>query len=139
MAAISETHASLRFYGDDLCPDDLTARLGGTPSSSARKGDVMPSGHVVKTGRWILRVDQRTPGNLDAQIKEIFSNLTPDLAVWAELTATYRSDLFLGLMLSLTNEGIELGVESIALLAKRNISVGLDIYAPRETAHSEAT
>jgi hypothetical protein len=139
MASISEAHASLRFYGDDLDPDYLTARLGAPPSSSARKGDPTgTSGHLTRTGRWILRVERREPGDLDGQIAEIFANLTEDMAIWAELTAKYRSDLFVSLMLGVSNEGIELSANTLALLAARNISVGLDIYAPRTTASIES-
>ena len=130
MAVISETHAALRFYGDDLDPDDLTERLGSQPSSSARKGDVMPSGHVVRTGRWILRVDQCAPGDLDGQIERILALLTDDLSVW-QAVAKFRPNLFVGLFLKESNEGIEVSVENIALLAQRGVSVGLDVYGPR--------
>ena len=135
MAAISETHASLRFFGDDLDPSDLTARLGGPPSTCARKGDVIRSEktgreRITKTGSWIVKVERREPGDLDLQVKELLSPLTNDLSIWRSL-GKYRPDLFAGLFLQESNEGIEISTRSLSSLAERGISLALDIYGAR--------
>jgi hypothetical protein len=132
MALISETHAALRFYGDDLDPEELSASLGGQPSSSARKGDVVKSKktgreRIEKTGRWTLSVERREPGDLNGQIGEILSPLTNDLLVWQRL-GKYQPDLFVGFFLQESNEGIEVSAECLAMLAERGISLGLDVY-----------
>ena len=133
MAAIAETLASLRFYEDDLKPDMLTAQLGKLPSESWRKGDVFGTKKATtrKTGAWILRAEARAPGDLDAQIDEIFSQLTSDLSIWKDLAAKYRPDLFVGLFLELSNEGIGLNSKSLSLLADRGVPLGLDVYGAR--------
>jgi hypothetical protein len=82
-----------------------------------------------RTGAWILNADRREPGDLDGQIDEIFSKLTHDLSVWRDL-AGYRPDLFVGLMLEQSNEGIELNGKSLSLLADRGVRLGLDVYGP---------
>jgi len=130
MAVIAETLASLRFLGDDLEPEALTLRLGGSPSASWRKGDVFGVKRPLRrrTGGWFLRAEKRQPGDLDGQIEEIFSKLTPEISVWRELVNRYRSDLFVGLFLEESNEGIELSSRSLSLLADRGVSLGLDIY-----------
>ena len=135
MAAISETHASLRFFGDDLEPGELTARLGGPPSTCASKGDVIRSEktgreRIARTGSWILKVNRREPGDLDLQVKELLSPLTKDLSIWRSLEK-YRPDVFAGLFMQETNEGIEIGTHSLSLLAERGISLALDIYGAR--------
>jgi hypothetical protein len=132
MAAISETHASLRFFGDDLNPREMTALLGGTPSRFATKGDVIRSEssgreRIAKTGSWIVRVERREPGDLDAQVEELLSPLTQDLTIWRSL-GKYRPNLFVGLFLEESNEGIEISARSLSLLAERGILLGLDIY-----------
>src|SRR6185437_5384901 len=130
MAVIAETLASLRFYGDDLDPEALTRQLGGPPSKSWRKGEVFGAKRTARrTGAWILNADRREPGDLDGQIDEIFSKLTHDLSVWRDL-AGYRPDLFVGLMLEQSNEGIELNGKSLSLLADRGVRLGLDVYGP---------
>jgi len=135
MAVIAETFASLRFHGDDLEPQALVGLLGKAPSDCVRKGDVIKSektGHerIAKTGRWGISAARRKPGNLDAQIEELLSQLSSDLAVWRQL-AKYEPDLFVGLFLEQSNEGIELSANSLSLLADRGISLGLDVYGAR--------
>jgi hypothetical protein len=132
MAVIAETLASLRFYGDDLEPEALTRRLGAPPSESWRMGEVFGAKRTARrrTGAWILRADRREPGDLDGQIDEIFSKLTDELSVWRDL-AGYRPDLFVGLFLEQSNEGIELHGKSLSLLADRGVRLGLDVYGPR--------
>jgi Domain of unknown function (DUF4279) len=132
MAVIAETLASLRFYGDDLEPEALTLRLCGAPSASWRKGEMFGTRRTARrTGAWILEAERREPGDLDGQIEEIFSKLTLDISVWRELASRYQPDLFVGLMLEESNEGIELNGRSLSLLADREVSLGLDVYGPR--------
>ncbi len=137
MPAISETHVSVRFYGDDLEPDELTERLGAQPTSNARKGEIVRSKdgreRTEKTGRWVFRVERREPGDLDSQIQELFGALASDLATWRELSKRHGPDLFVGLMLRDSNEGIEVGYETLALLTERGITLSLDVYGPIET------
>jgi len=135
MAAISETHASLRFFGDDLDPGELNALLGGMPSTCASKGDVIRSEttgreRIAKTGSWIVRVKRREPGDLDAQVEELLSPLSKDLSTWRSL-GKYRPNLFVGLFLQESNEGIEISAHSLSSLAERGILLGLDIYGAR--------
>lgn len=135
MAAISETHAALRFFGDDLEPDQLSARLGGKPSRCARKGEVTRSEktgseRVAKTGSWIANVARREPGDLDGQLEELLSPLTKDLSVWRSLDR-YRPDLFVGMFLQESNEGIEISADSLLALAERGIRLAIDVYEAR--------
>jgi hypothetical protein len=132
MAAISETHASLRFFGDDLNPGELTALLGGMPSTCASKGDVIRSGttgreRIAKTGSWVVSVERRAPGDLDAQVEELLWPLSRDLSIWRSL-GKYRPNLFVGLFLQESNEGIEISAYSLSSLAERGILLDLDVY-----------
>lgn len=137
MPVISETHVAVRFYGDDLDPDELSKRLGAQPESAARKGDVTRSEksgreRTAKAGRWIFRVERREPGDLDGQIRELFGSLTADLNAWRELAATYDADLFVGLFMKEANEGIEVSADCLVMLTERGITLSLDVYGPTE-------
>ena len=135
MGTVSRTVATLRFFGDDLLPDEITSRLGRAPSESETKGDerIRPNGtiRIANRGSWRLSAADREPGNLDAQIAELLSELSDDLTVWADLTTRFRADVFCGLFLEVGNEGISLAPQTLALIASRNLTLDLDIYSGR--------
>lgn len=135
MAVISETTVCLRFFGDDLDPDTLTAHLGRVPTASVTKGQTITdkkSGitRIAKTGSWLFEVKRREPGDLETQIRELFSALTSDLPAWQDLAAKYKPDLFVGLFMKESNEGIDIRAETLGLLSSRGVSIDLDIYSP---------
>jgi hypothetical protein len=135
MAAINESAAALRIYGDTLNPEEVSQLLGCRPSDAYVKGQIEPSKfHVItrKTGAWILDAKRRVPGDVDAQVAEIFSQLTPDLAVWSALSKNYVMDLFCGLFMTEAGEGFELSLETMKTLADRGIKIGICLYAPTE-------
>lgn len=135
---------SLRFGSDDpsddLIPDGLTSALGQSPTYFMRKGGpVIRKGKTfrdaaglplhARTSLWSYSVDRREPGDLDGQIRELFGALTGDLSVWRRLSAQYSPDLFVGLFLTESNEGIELSAECLSILSMRGVSLSLDIYS----------
>ena len=132
MATIARTAASLRFFGENLNPEDLTRMLGSAPTKSARKGDVRggPSGYVEKTGSWRLHAPDQSPGNLDEQIKNILAALTSDLAVWGQLSRQFKVDMFCGAFMDQPNEGLELHADTLSAMGVRGIALSLDIYDP---------
>ena len=134
MAAIAESVATLRIFGDDLIPQDVSAALGAEPSAAHRQGEVQRTrgGREVvrKTGMWRLHATPQTPEDLDAQVAELLSRLTPDLAVWAGLSARFEVDLFCGLFMEESNEGFSLSAATLLALGERGIEIGLDVYAP---------
>lgn len=136
MGQLSRSAASLGFYGDDLDPDEITARLGATPTFGVGKGGTWVTSRGVEkvavTGSWRLEADDRQPGDLDGQITALFAPLTTDLATWRELAARHRGRIFCGLFLDSFNEGLSLGPEATASLGDRGLVLGLDIYAPVE-------
>jgi hypothetical protein len=130
MTVLSKTSASLRLFGDDLNPHEVTRLLGKEPSAAERRGDVRPSGHIVRRGRWSVKVARCVPGDLDGQIAGLLAGTTEDLAVWQRLTSAYDADIFCGLFLEEGNEGISLSPQTLRLLGERGIKLDFDIYAP---------
>ena len=120
--------------GDALIPATITELLGCEPTSSHVKGEIRRgkrTGREFKyhSGQWSLRAKEEDPGNLNAQIEEIFSRVTPDLAIWADLGREFRMDLFCGLFMRGWNEGVCLTPQSLTILASRGIELSLDVYA----------
>jgi hypothetical protein len=130
MSALSKTAASLRLFGDDLNPDEVTRLLGKEPDVAERKGDIRPSGSTVRRGRWSVKVGRRAPGDLDGQIAELLAGTTEDLAVWQRLTSVYAANVFCGLFLEQENEGVDVSPQTLRMLGERGVKLQLDIYAP---------
>lgn len=131
MAVVARTCASLRIFGDDLDPDEITAVLGTQPSRAIRKGEPMqvpPSHPPARTGSWLRSASKADGDNLDAQIEWILSPLTSDLIVWKDLGARFELDMFCGVWMDATNQGTGLSPATMKLLGDRGIPIGLDIY-----------
>jgi len=127
---VGRVTATLRFFGVDLDPDEITRILGCEPSESHRKGDP-----VTKDGRgqrgessWRLSSRLEDKYGIDAHIGDIFNRLTDDPAVWRKLNK-FNPNIFLGLFLSGFNQGDALSPVSCANLAIRGISLDFDIYS----------
>jgi hypothetical protein len=88
----------------------------------------MRSGRPVRFGSWHLSTDLLVLGDLDTQIRNLFDSLSPDMAVWKNLTGQHRADLFCGLFLTENNQGLELSPDTIAAIAQRGLKLSLDIY-----------
>lgn len=134
MPRLDRSVAALRFFGDDLDPEEITRLLGATPSLGARKGGVRltPGGRekAARTGTWVLEAKDRSPADLDGQIEELLSPLTTDMSVWSDLRRRYSADIFLGLFLAQSNEGIALSPETMGAVGSRGLVLNADIYAP---------
>lgn len=131
---LSRSAASLRFFGDDLDPEEVTSLLGAPPTVGARKGGVWHTSRgvekVARTGSWRLQGPRREPGDLDAQVTALLAPLTVDLGVWKALAERFKGDIFCGLFLEETNEGLSLTPETLAAIGNRGLTLDLDIYGP---------
>ena len=137
MAVLSGSTASLRFFGDDLDPDELTKLLGCPPTKSESKGEeIVGKGtgqkRIARSGGWRLSAERREPGDLDNQISEILNQLTDDINIWQNLTSRYRADIFCGMFMKEGNEGISLSSETLQRLAERGLTIDFDIYDSSE-------
>src|SRR5262245_37335155 len=72
MASVGKSAASLRIYGDDLVPEEVTRLLGCTPTRAEQKGQVIrtTSGRerTARTGGWHLIAPDSEPEGLDQQV-----------------------------------------------------------------------
>jgi hypothetical protein len=137
MSAFQTASATLRFFGDSLDPDSITKRLGCSPSNSARIGEEIVGKKTgqrlsAKTGRWLLSVPDTEPANLDMQIQDLLAQVTSDLHVWRELTSQYSADLYCGLFMASSNDGVSLSASTLHALGSRGLEICLDVYDPSE-------
>ena len=133
MAHLARSVAALRILGDDLLPEEVSALVGASPSRAERKGEAIRTKtgeRIARTGAWRLEATASEPENLDAQVSELLSQLTPNLETWRSLGERYRLDLFCGWFMNGTNEGVSVSPATLLALGERGIELGLDIYAP---------
>lgn len=142
MPVLQETAVSLRFFGDDLDPEQVTVALGHPPDAAIRRGEPWrPSRRgrevLARTGSWRREVPRRKPGDLDAQIVELLAPLTTDMTVWARLTNSFKADIFCGLFLGSPNEGDEISPQTLSAVGQRSLKLGLDIYGAAGSAEDD--
>jgi hypothetical protein len=142
MGAVDHSVATLRLFGDDLVPEEISAMLGASPTDAYRKdqeliGRVTGNVRIAKTGSWRLSAARREPEDLEAQIFEILDQLTQDLGVW-EALSRYEPDLFCGIFMGSSNDGLSLSAQALLSLGQRGIALGLDIYDPDDEGSTAA-
>jgi hypothetical protein len=137
MAQLDRSVATLRIAGDDLDPTEISALLGHVASKQQVKGEVFVGkvsgrSRTAQMGMWRLEATDASPENLDGQIAELLGKLTGDLKIWEQISNKYDIDLFCGLFMKVSNEGLWISAKSMKALGERGIEIGLDIYGPDE-------
>jgi hypothetical protein len=135
MAKIGNVKVGLRLFSDNLDPESVTSLLGCQPTTSWRAGE-MKFGRPAKFGSWHLNSDLLVPGDLDTQIRNLLASLSCDIAIWNDLTKQHRADLFCGLFLTESNQGLVLTPDTMAAIAQRGLKLSLDIYGSSDADES---
>jgi hypothetical protein len=130
---VDRVTVSLRVFGDELNPEEVSRLLGCQPTKCRVKGEVIAGRHSglrreARTGSWVLDSDDARSVRLDEQIVNLLARVTRDLAAWEEITERYKADLFCGLFLEEENRACRLSAEVLHRLAERGLSIGFDIY-----------
>jgi hypothetical protein len=109
---------TLRIAGDSLNPEEISDALGAHPSRAHRKGERISKNSAwgAPRGQWHLRATDQNPANVDIQVAEIFGKLTSEVSTWKKIASENKIDLFVGLFLAETNQGVELSTRSLATL-----------------------
>ena len=123
---IDKSTVSLRFFGDNLCVEEVTQLLNCSPSMAYQKGDFL-NNQIAKKGAWLLQV-KKSKKSLEHQISELLNQLSEDLEVWQELTTKYKADLFCGLWLNGWNRGTDFSAKILKQISERGLKLDLDIY-----------
>lgn len=133
MTKNSSSSATLRIWGDDLLPDEITKLLNCEPTQAQIKGQIFSSKstgsqRAAKTGLWRLSAMDCEPMNLDSQIVEIFQQLPEELDIWKQLAARFDLDIICGLFMNKSNDVVAVAPEAMQMLSYRGVELKLDIY-----------
>jgi hypothetical protein len=131
---VSRLRASLSVFGDgSFDANEVTRVLGCSPT----RVTAVPVAKPRKKG-WLLTLE-RDDGDADALVVELLGRVTSSARVWTRLIASYKVDIFCGVFLSSENQGFDLAPETLALVAKRGIRIGFDVYASEGGASHQSS
>jgi hypothetical protein len=130
---VDETSVTLRIFGDDLNPDEITSILRFPPTVARRKGDIRigkttKNEYKARTGQWHLE-SPRGKGDLDNHIRWLLEALCPEQDSWDSINQRFNIDLFCGLFINDWNRGTGISADLMYELGRRRIALELDIYA----------
>jgi hypothetical protein len=131
---------ALRFFGDDLEPDEITKLLGVPASKSYRKGDILRGEKydiIQKTGSWRLQIEKCTDVELEDLINSLLDRLPSDPEIWKNLGQRFNADLFCGLWLEQWNRCMDFTPQTLVRIGERGLMLQLDIYTDRAEIEEE--
>lgn len=131
--AIKDATVTLRLFGDDLIPAEITKLLGALPTQARKKGEVVQDSRYdleARTGSWLLKSALGGSTALSEQISSLLNQVTSDAKVWHQLTTRYSADLFCGIFLDEFNRDFDLPPQLVARLAKLGLGISFDLYGP---------
>jgi hypothetical protein len=75
-----------------------------------------------------LEAEAAEPENINGQVRWLLSQVESDPEVWQALVQRFDVDIFCGLFMQESNDGMSLAPDVMALLGERGIHLALDIY-----------
>lgn len=122
---------TIRFFGDELNPDELTKLLECEPSEAYKKGHIVTptiKPRTIKTGTWFLSVERNPDQTLEEIISELLEKLTNDLEVWKKMSKRFEISIYCGAWIKGWNRDVWFSSGLLTKIAERNLSIGLAIY-----------
>ena len=128
---VDEAAVTLRFFGDDLDPDELTRILNCKPTEAYKKGDVVTTTmrpRTIKTGQWFLSFEKNSEQDLEEQILALFEKLPEDLEIWKNLSERFDLSIYCSAWLEGWSRDILLSHNMLKQMSDRNIKIRFAIY-----------
>lgn len=133
----------LRVCGDDLDPDEITRILGRASTRSQRKGQPVMSEsgvmrRIARTGSWLLDQPVRGDSTIEEEIDTLLGSLPPEGQAWSTIGERYCVDLLCDVSVRGVNQGFEIEPRVMEMLAKRGITLGVDIFCVPDEQQQKA-
>lgn len=106
---------SLRISGDDLEPDEITAKLK-LNNTSSRRNDV-----------WIYQIQNEGDKHIDQQLIELWDMLIEHKFYLIGLKEKYRLEVFCSYTSDCDHAGVEISSEALEIFSQLGIPFGLSI------------
>lgn len=129
---IDKSSVKLKFWGDELVPDELSKLLGIQPDKAWKKGEIFRGKTydiVRKAGLWVYSGKRCGDIELEDKIAQLLERLPQSLALWEEVIAQCEGgELFCGLWLERWNGSVAFPPVLMQQIAERGLTLDLDIY-----------
>jgi len=129
MSERSDVYAYFWVEGYAGPPDEVSARLRLTPSSTQRVGDVGRYGPPAKFNRWeLLSPLARGQGLLQDYLDALLNLLEPNATAVRELASQYSAGINCVGYYYGSNPGLHLSAALLARLAALRVPIDFDLY-----------
>jgi Domain of unknown function (DUF4279) len=120
--------ATLRIFGNIQDLDEITQRLGVTPSDTHRKGDprwgrLPPPIHDM----WMYRAPVKDTEPLHVHIETLWNTFRERKEYLLQLKQELTVDVFLGYRSNCDNAGVEMPYQSLEIFRELRVPFGLSI------------
>jgi len=142
MSNISRSTVSIRLFGSELDPEQITQLLSCEPSSAAKTDEKIITSkgkeRIIKKGFWFLNYGESDELIIEEKIETLFGKMTDNLESWREVTRNLdTADIFCGLFIDNWNEGFLLSQSTLRKISERNLEISFDVYSPTDTWYGE--
>jgi hypothetical protein len=132
MAKLADTSVSLMFSGDALQPETISKALGIEATRFGRKDgpDCGETSYkkLLTTVHWRLSLEICDAADMDAQLADLFSNASNDLAVWRNIASQFDGAIYFGWFITEGNSTASLSAQTLASCAARGLRMDFDLY-----------
>jgi len=119
-------------------PDEITRRVGISPTDSWRKGDIHPkTGHARNFSRWSLRSRLETTASLETHVRDVLDQLDANPAAFKQLCIEKSGTMQLVAYFRTDYPGLDFERELIERIAGYSLSMDCDFYYPYSDSREE--
>ena len=112
-------------------PDEITRRVGISPTESWRKGDLHPkTGRARNFSRWILRSRLQTTASLETHVRDVLDQLDANPTAFKRLSIEENGTMQLVAFFRNDYPGVSFERELIERIAGYSLSMDCDFYFP---------
>jgi hypothetical protein len=120
--------ASLRIFGDGLPLDEITARLGVSPTHAHRKGERRrPTSPGYREDAWLFRAPVPNAEPLARHVDALWAVVRPHVEHLKGLKRRYRVDVFCGYRSNCDHAGFEVPHGSLELFTALEVPFGVSV------------
>lgn len=120
---------SFNITGFTCTPEEVTARLGVTPSRVWRTGDAVGSSAIRrKFNGWLVQSTVETQMNLEEHVHWLLEHLPQDLSGLTEISPEWHAELACSVYVHDQTPAMALDSESLKRLAALGAGLDIDIY-----------
>lgn len=127
-----EITTSLRIFGDDLIPREVSESLKCSPTFHKEKGKSYTriqqgKSRIARSGLWLLSANDCSLDMFELEVDKLLDLCSDDLKVWGRLSDRYGVELFVGIFAHSPLDEFRLSKHMMKKLGERGIDLNIEI------------